>query len=253
MLSGSFLLSTSPSPQPKNTGAFHMPTIVFATSKGGAGKTTAAIVLASELSRQGAAVTLIDVDPNQHTAKWALKEGCPQNISIVGNVTEQNIIDEIEAAESKTPFVLVDLEGTASMAVGYAISRADLVIMPCQGSQDDADEAARTIRLIRQQEKAFKRSIPFSILMTRTNPAITPRTLRHIIGEFQSAGIDLFECSLIDREAFRAIRSFGGTVNDLNVKEVSGIAKAAQNAHSLALEVIAKIKSNSEERVAVNA
>ncbi|RYF34242.1 MAG: ParA family protein, partial [Cytophagaceae bacterium] len=40
-----------------------MPTIVFVSPKGGAGKTTAALILASELAR-GAAVTVIDADPN---------------------------------------------------------------------------------------------------------------------------------------------------------------------------------------------
>jgi chromosome partitioning protein len=40
-----------------------------------AGKTTATVVLASELARQNASVTLIDADPNQHTTKWALKDG----------------------------------------------------------------------------------------------------------------------------------------------------------------------------------
>lgn len=46
-----------------------MPVIVFASSKGGVGKTTAAIVLASELARHKTSLTLIDVDPNQHSAK----------------------------------------------------------------------------------------------------------------------------------------------------------------------------------------
>lgn len=229
-----------------------MPVIVFATSKGGAGKTTAAIVLASELSRNGTTVTLLDADPNQHSAKWANKEGCPENISVIPNVTEESIIDDIDNAEEKTAFVLVDLEGTASMAVGSAIARADLVITPCQGSQDDADEAIKTIKLIKRQEKVIKRQIPFSVLMTRTNPAITPRTLRHIMNEFHGANIDLFECSLIDREAFRAIRSFGGTVNDLNPKDVSGVEKAAQNSRAFAGEVIAKIRNNHERRAVSN-
>lgn len=224
-----------------------MPTIVFASSKGGAGKTTAAIVLASELARQEASVTLIDVDPNQHTAKWALRDGCPSNISLVQNATEETIIDDIEEAEEKSAFVLVDLEGTASMAVASAISRADLVITLCQGSQDDADEAAKTIKLINRQSKVLQRPIPFSVLMTRTNPAITPRTYRHIVSQFQDAKIDMFTCTLIDREAFRAIRSFGGIVNDLDPKEVSGIDKAAANAHVYAAEVIAKLKNASAE------
>lgn len=224
-----------------------MPTIVFASSKGGAGKTTAAIVLASELARQGASVTLIDVDPNQHTAKWAKKDGCPSNITIIENANEESIIDDIEDAETKSAFVLVDLEGTASMAVASAISRADLVITLCQGSQDDADEAVKTIKLISRQSKVLQRPIPFSVLMTRTNPAITPRTYRHILGEFQAAGVDLFECSLIDREAFRAIRSFGGIVNDLNPQEVSGIDKAAANAYAYAAEVIKKLTAGRDK------
>jgi len=229
-----------------------MPTIVFASSKGGAGKTTAAIVLASELARQGTGVTLIDVDPNQHTAKWALRAGCPSNISLVQNATEESIIDDIEEAEAQSAFVLVDLEGAASMAVASAISRADLVITLCQGSQDDADEAAKTIKLINRQSKVLQRPIPFSVLMTRTNPAITPRTYRHVVGEFQAAGVDLFACTLIDREAFRAIRSFGGIVNDLDPKEVSGIGKAAANAHEYAAEVIAKLRGvpSAERKVA---
>ncbi|MCB1715956.1 MAG: ParA family protein [Candidatus Competibacteraceae bacterium] len=225
-----------------------MPTIVFASSKGGAGKTTAAIVLASELARQGASVTLIDVDPNQHTAKWAKKDGCPSNITMIENASEESIIDDIEEAETKSAFVLVDLEGTASMAVASAISRADLVITLCQGSQDDADEAVKTIKLIKRQSKVLQRDIPFSVLMTRTNPAITPRTYRHILSEFQAAGLDLFSCSLIDREAFRAIRSFGGIVNDLDPQEVSGINKAAANAFEFAAEVVEKLKSKQDKQ-----
>jgi len=225
-----------------------MPTIVFASSKGGAGKTTAAIILASELARQGIdkgiGVSLIDVDPNQHSAKWALKDGCPSNLSITQNSTEESIIDDIELSEDKNAFTLVDLEGTASMAVASAISRADLVIILCQGSQDDADEAVKTIKLINRQCKVLRRKIDYSILFTRTNPAITPRTLKHIVSEFKSANIDVFKGSLIDREAFRAIRSFGGTVNNLKPSEVSGIEKASNNAQSFAEEVKAKLKAS---------
>ncbi len=225
-----------------------MPIIVFATSKGGAGKTTAAIVLACELAQQ-TGVTLIDVDPNQHSAKWAQKEGCPENITLVEKSTEETIIDDIDEAQSKTAFVLVDLEGTASMAVASAISRADLVVILCQGSQDDADEASKTIKLIKRQSKVLGRSIPFSVLMTRTNPAITPRTLRHILSEFEAGGVEVFETSLIDREAFRSMRSFGGALNPLDPRQVSGIEKAEANAHAYAVEVIAKVKNMKEERL----
>ena len=53
-----------------------MPTIVFASPKGGAGKSTSVVVLACELARTGAPVTVIDADPNKPVSRWAARPGC---------------------------------------------------------------------------------------------------------------------------------------------------------------------------------
>src|SRR5713101_564427 len=132
-----------------------MPTIVFASPKGGAGKSTSAVLLATELALKGAPVTVIDADPNKPVSQWAGREGRPENLTVISEISEKTIIDEIETASRQSTFVIVDLEGTASMMVAYAISRADLVVIPTQGSQLDASEAAKAVKLIRQQEKAF--------------------------------------------------------------------------------------------------
>ncbi|MCY3874936.1 MAG: AAA family ATPase [Rhodobacteraceae bacterium] len=42
-----------------------MPVISFANPNGGAGKTTFALVLATQLSENGASVTIIDADPER--------------------------------------------------------------------------------------------------------------------------------------------------------------------------------------------
>lgn len=219
-----------------------MPVIVFASPKGGAGKSTSAVLLSTELALKGAGVTVIDADPNKPVSLWAKRAGCPDNLAVVANVTESTIIDEIEAAAQKTAFVVVDLEGTASMMVAYAISRADLVIVPTQGSQLDAAEAAKAIRLIRQQEKAFGRKIPYSILFTRTSSAIKPRTLQHIQAEFKKHGVLSFFTQLHEREAYRALFSFGGTLSGLNREMVSNVDAAILNAQSFAGEVISILK-----------
>ena len=54
-----------------------MPTIVFASPKGGAGKSTSAVVLGCELARKGAAVAMIDADPNHPVSQWARRPGKP--------------------------------------------------------------------------------------------------------------------------------------------------------------------------------
>lgn len=219
-----------------------MPTIVFASPKGGAGKSTSAVILASELARKGAAVVIIDADPNRPVTAWARRPGRPEMLKVVTDVTEETVIDEIEAAAARVPFVIVDLEGTASMTVAYAISRADLVIIPSQGSQLDAAEAAKAVRLIRQQEKAFARRIPHAVLFTRTSTAIRPRTLQHIRGEFEAHGVPTLETQMHEREAYRAVFSFGGTVDTLNAAQVSGLDGAIRNARAFAAEVVTLLR-----------
>ena len=100
--------------------------------------------------------------------------------------------------------------------VGYAISRADLVVIPTQGSLLDATEAANAIRLVRNREKAAARSIPTAVLFTRTSAAFKPRSLRAIADEFAQAGVRVLATQMHERDAFRAIFSFGGSLADLD-------------------------------------
>ena len=85
-----------------------MPTIVFVSPKGGAGKTTAALLLASQLA-SSYDVTLIDSDPNRPIKAWASGGNTPKRLSVVSDVDEDNIIERIEEAAQQSPIVVVDL------------------------------------------------------------------------------------------------------------------------------------------------
>ena len=78
---------------------------------------TAATVLATELAQRGASVTIIDADPNRNVADWAKLPGVPAGLDIVGEVTEENIVEAIEKASQRSTFVIADLEGSASLLV----------------------------------------------------------------------------------------------------------------------------------------
>jgi chromosome partitioning protein len=219
-----------------------MPTIVFANPKGGAGKSTSAVILATQLALKGAEVTILDADPNKPVSHWAKRGKSPSKIKVVADISETTILDEIDEAAQHTPFVVVDLEGTASMMVAYAISRADLVIIPIQGSQLDAAEATKAIKLIKQQEKAFKKTIPYAILFTRTNAALRPRTLIYIQEEFRKHNIRSFRTQIHEREAYRALFSFGGTLETLDRAQVGNLDKAIVNAREFAAETVSMLR-----------
>jgi chromosome partitioning protein len=69
-------------------------------------------------------VTMIDADPNRPITQWGNRPGRPAKLTVIATTTEDSIIDMIEKAALQTTFVIVDLEGTASMMAGYAMSRA---------------------------------------------------------------------------------------------------------------------------------
>lgn len=219
-----------------------MATIVFASPKGGAGKSTSAILLACELADSGAQVTLIDADPNRPVARWASLPGKPRNLTVIADVTEKSIISTIDSEATRVAFVIVDLEGTASRMVPYAMSRADLVIIPTRGSALDAVEAVAAVREVKQQEEAFRVSIPCAILFTCTSAAIRPRTLSSIESEFRANNVPVFDVQLHERDAYRAIFSFGGTVRTLNPSTVRNISTASENASAFAKEVVNRLR-----------
>ena len=227
-----------------------MPTICMASPKGGVGKSTAAVILATQLAESGATVTVVDADPNKPVSRWASRAGKPDTLMLVDNVTEQTIIRTIDDAARKTAFVVVDLEGTASMMVVYAISRADLVIIPTSASLLDAVEAVSAVQLVQQQEEAFRIKIPSAVLFTKTSAAIRTRTLASIEAELEENGVPVLETRIHEREAFRALFSFGGTLSELDPKQVRNIPAAVENARAFAAEVIDLLKN---QRAAVAA
>jgi chromosome partitioning protein len=219
-----------------------MPVISFANPKGGAGKTTSALLLASELAGKGVEVAIIDADPERWISQWGRLPGKPDNIRIIADVTEDTIVDQIEAAGEGAQFVIVDLEGTASLMVANAIGMSDLVVIPAQGASMDARGAAKTLKLIRNQERMARRPIPHSVLLTRTSAAVASRALRNVRDQLDKAGIDMFTTSIVERAAYRDIFDYGGLLADLEARQVSNVEKAQKNARDFAGEVLAKLK-----------
>ena len=185
--------------------------IAIASSKGGAGKTTCSFILGTELAYQGLAVCIIDADPNHPIAGWKKRGGEAKNLSIVENGDENSIMDEIELAEKKNDFVIVDLEGVANMTAAYAISQADFVVIPSQRSTLDTGEAAKTISLVTQQSKIVGRQIPYSLIISRTSQAIRTKGLSRMYESCKENEIDTYLTEINDREAFKAVFDYHKT------------------------------------------
>jgi chromosome partitioning protein len=104
---------------------------------------------------------------------------------------------------------------------------------------------------LRSQEKAFGRLIPFAILFTRTSVAIRTRLFQSIEDEFAAKNIPMLKNHINEREAYRAIFSFGGTLQTLNEADVSNIKGAMINAHAYVGEVVTLLKKHAPKKAEV--
>ncbi len=221
------------------------PVIAFVSPKGGAGKTTATLTLASELIHQtNNKITIIDADPNYPFKRWVQMGRKPDLLDVIFDESEETILDNIERAKCNSSAVLVDLEGTKNMRVTYAVSQADLVIIPVQGSMLDANEAAEAIKLIKRTEKGFNKQIEYALLFTRMPPAIISRNFSDIARQFTSNKIPVFESQLVEREAFKTMFSTGLVLHELKPSQVGGLEKALEDSYNLALGVTARVNAS---------
>ncbi len=210
-----------------------MPVIVIGSPKGGVGKSTCAVLLASQFSLAGASVTLLDCDPNKSVSRWA-SSNLPKNIRVISDVGKSDMISTIRDNDGDGKLVIVDLEGVASQLVSRAISQADLVIVPMQATALDAAIGSEALALVREEEETLGRTIKHAVVLTKTNAAMKTRVRRELEQNLKEAGVDLIEPSLVQRAAFGELFALGGTLADMekdkSVSTAGNVKNAIENA-----------------------
>lgn len=213
-----------------------MAVITFASSKGGAGKTTSAIILATTLARRHK-VIVIDADPAKRLSSWAGKAKLPERLQVQMSAGEQSIHEEIDRAREQAGFVILDLEGAATRLNAYAMGESDLVIIPMGDEQPDAEGAIETLAQLRLEGRSMRREIPARILFNRTQAAVKSKLARSLNAQVRDK-VGSFDVELHTRTAFSSLHSFGGTLYSMNADDVSGVNKAIANAELFADELI---------------
>lgn len=211
-----------------------MPTIVVASPKGGAGKSTTAVLLGTELARGGIPVTMLDCDPNHSLTLWADRAPLPDRISVQSDVTEASIVRTIKSHDADGQVVVVDLEGVASRLVSRAISQADLVLTPMRATTLDATIGSRALQLIEEEEEALDREIPHAVVFTMTK-AIRSKQHKGIEASLREQGVDVIDPPLMERAAFSGLFAFGGDLHSMPPQ--GNMERARENAQAFAMQV----------------
>jgi chromosome partitioning protein len=226
-----------------------MPVITLASPKGGSGKSSTALILATTLAARGKRVSLLDCDPNQPIVTWTSGDSASP-ITVIGDIAESQILPVIDAERAARDYVVVDLEGAATRLHSRAIMRSDLVLVPVAPFALDLAQAARAVALVQEEEQAIGRSIPVAISFNRTNPAIPTRAERQIGQELAAAGVPMLRTHLHMRAAFASLFAYRCALDELDPERVNGVDKAIENAAAFATEVAELVASRTRRAAA---
>jgi len=224
-----------------------LPVIAVSNPKGGAGKSTTTLLLATYLAQQGATVSILDADPNQPIMDWKENGNSTTSVQVIGEIRESTLMETLDRQNQQ--FIFIDLEGTASVLVSRSIALADFVVIPVQASAIDVRQASKAIKAVRDEERVAQRSnpdrqIPYRVLMTRTPAPGAPvsSVQRQLESEIEAAKIPRFRTSLAERLAFKALFVERLSLSELSHLRVGNLEAAYQNVHDLAEELVTALR-----------
>ena len=129
-----------------------MNVIVFASRKGGSGKSTLTAHLAAHASRPNRPCLMIDADPQGSLTMWHTLRGSGEPALRSGL---RGISDIVKAAKGDYEWVFVDTPPTVSAVVADAIRAATLVVIPARPSLFDLGAVRETIEVARSARKPY--------------------------------------------------------------------------------------------------
>lgn len=214
-----------------------MPIITFANTKGGAGKTTAVLLLATELVRRGYRVSVIDTDPQRWISRWFEGAQPSTDLRVATYVSVNSLQRTIEAYRDTSDYVIVDLPGAQSPLLATALGLSNHVLIPIQGSTMDAQGGAQVIELLQYLYTRGNIRIPHSVVLSRVNSLVTTRALRAVKTLLAERHVRVLDTPIIERAAYRDMFEFRMCLHQLDPERVSNLDKAVANAERYADEV----------------
>jgi len=247
-----------------------MALVLLANTKGGSGKTTAALVLAGELLSHRARVVLLEGDPNRPLVTWAEARGAPvietsravartaeeataaiekataggegERLVVIHDDNQEGVFEWIEGASAWAHFVIADPEGSPNEWLTDVVSQADLVVIPFAPSALDAKQVSRTVQVLNRVSKRTGRAVNYRILLTRANPVMT-RDEREIRQSLERNGLPLLSTTLRERPAYRGLFKLDAVIQELSSDTVNGLDGARRNAAEYAREILDILKA----------
>lgn len=186
--------------------------IAMACTKGGVGKTTAAVHVATMLARRGTTL-LIDGDPSGVASQWMAwrsESGWGPSPDVV-QMLDEEILDAGDLLD-QYEHVVIDVGGWDNPALRASIVVADKVLMPLNVSGFDAIHVAKMVEIFDEARK-FNPGLAVRVMPSLVDTRARDHfELRDFVREY---GLRTTDSVFFERKPIRTATSAGQVVEEL--------------------------------------
>lgn len=188
-----------------------MKIIAVLNEKGGSGKTTLAINLATALHRRGQRVVLVDADPQGSARDW--RAASPENADLppVVALDRPQLLSSISTLAADV--VVIDTPAKAEAMTAGVVRVAHVALVVIQPSGVDIWASAAAVKLI-QQKIDVGGQIDAAFVLNRVS-AVSKLSKEVVGGAWNAYGLDQMTATVGNRVAFAQSVTDGLSVYDL--------------------------------------
>jgi chromosome partitioning protein len=212
--------------------------ILIGGKKGGSGKSTITMNIASELAKQKKDVMIVDTDRQSSTAEWATER--IRNQSTLPEIFCVQKYNEIHTTlldlNKRYEYVLVDTAGRDAPELRSAMIVANKLLIPVRPSQLDLNTIPDMQKIIQESKLVNPNLLTLAVLsMAPTNPIVNEaKEAQEFLAEFPS--ITLLKTIVRDRKIYRDAVSEG-----LGVVEIDKTSESARKAKKEIQDLVKEI------------
>ena len=196
-----------------------MKTIAIISQKGGAGKTTLAVHLATAAGLAGHNIAIVDLDPQGTAASWGDRRQAEFPEVVSGQAARLSVLLDAARANGADELIL-DTAPNADQTALRAAQAADVVLIPCRAATFDLEAIKATLTLAQLAQK------PSYVVLNAIPPrsGIGREAAEGLIGQ----GAQVAPAMLSQRAAFAH-----GVIDGRTAQEFEAGGKAAEEVNAL--------------------